>query len=198
MNPASNTQTASPYPSGTGVAHTSGNGIVPTSANMQQVTTRPAPSAAPKAIFQAEPDGEKIIKIDEKIDAIYTVVGEGDVFSGNLSGSRGVRVTGTVKGNVEAKNGSVIVDAGGSIDGNVVASGRIICFGTIGQADDKKQGDATIACPGIIVTAGEGRIFGTVYYGKLLTAGESDMSFIDGATRPYSKFVASKTPLGQF
>lgn len=158
---------------------------------MRAATSTPTPN------FDATQDDEKTIKIDEKLDGIYTVIGEGDTVSGNLSGRRGVRVSGTVKGNVEAKNGSVIVDAGAVIEGNVVASGRIICFGTIGVEDETKASTVTIACPGIVVTAGEGKIHGDVYYGKLLTAGDPSKSFIEGYTRPYAKFSKDKTLAGK-
>lgn len=165
--------------------------VVAAVADLKQVETAAVSENHSKPSFEALPDGEKTIKIDEKIDAIYSVVGDGDIISGNLVCKRGIRVTGVVKGNVEAKDGSVIVDEGGVIEGNVIASRRIICAGTIGIADESSAKTATIACPGIIVTAGEGKIYGDVFYGKLLTSGDTEKSFVEGSLKPYAKFAKS-------
>jgi cytoskeletal protein CcmA (bactofilin family) len=129
----------------------------------------------------------KGIKIDEVEDCIHTLIAEGDVFDGNLTVAKGVRISGTVNGNVTSQAGSVVVDTSGKVDGNVVSARRIICAGLIGNLDATRSSNNTVVCEGVVAMMDGGRIVADVFYGRLVTL---DDSFVDGQVRPFSQFKA--------
>jgi cytoskeletal protein CcmA (bactofilin family) len=127
----------------------------------------------------------KILKVDEAIDNIRTVIAEGDVFEGNLTTKGGVRVTGSVTGNVTSLSGSVVVDAQGVIDGNVSATNRVICDGRIGSLDKTKPSQATVVCEGVVALTSKAKMRADVYSGQFVNY---QGSTINGMLAPFSDF----------
>lgn len=74
--------------------------------------------------------GNKVNKIDQKLD---TLVGAETVITGDVSFSGGLRVDGTIRGNVQEQEGSestIILSENGRIEG-AVSTTKIVLNGTV-------------------------------------------------------------------
>ena len=64
-------------------------------------------------------------RIEDKLESEDSLVARGSKFTGNISGTEGVRVSGHLKGNIKSK-GMVWIQRGGKIDGNISSQYAII------------------------------------------------------------------------
>lgn len=124
---------------------------------------------------------KKVNKIDSRID---TLVGTDTVLTGDLTFSGGLRVDGTIRGNVQEQAGSqgtIILGENGRIEGAVSATKIVLIGGTVvGQV---KAGQ-------FIELQAKARIKGDLYYTSL----EMHMgSVIDGKLVHSEKSEANET-----
>lgn len=90
-------------------------------------------------------------------DDADTVVGRNTVLEGRVLGQGGMRIDGTVKGEVECR-GTVIVGVGGRVEANITAQSAIIGGEVIGN----------IAVEGRLELVGKGKVRGDVSASQLV------------------------------
>jgi cytoskeletal protein CcmA (bactofilin family) len=90
-------------------------------------------------------------------DDADTVVGRNTVLEGKIWGQGGMRIDGTVKGEVDCR-GTVIVGIGGRVEANITAQGAIIGGEVLGN----------IAVEGRLELVGKGKVRGDITASQLV------------------------------
>lgn len=145
------------------------------------------PAVVPLTATSQQPE-DTIIKTPtpsspvQQIADVQSFIASGDEFIGDINCKGGVRVCGTIRGDVNCSNGTVYIDHGGLITGNIESTADVIIDGNVGAA--KKEGSDTMAkisTPGKITLMNRCIVNANVFYGKLTA--EDDMTLNGSAQR---------------
>lgn len=128
---------------------------------------------------------ERARRIEDRVEPVESVVASGAILEGSLRGPHGLRVLGTVEGDIES-GGRVKIEAGGRVHGKLKAS-DVIMNGTL-EGDIEAAGQVELGresrMTGDIKAAGLAIAEGCVFQGKI------DMSRAD---RQPVTFVEKRT-----
>lgn len=110
------------------------------------------------------------INIDLEHEKVRSHIAHGDEFVGNLNCSAGVRISGTIRGDVTCATGAVVVESGGLVTGSVNGKENIFINGRVGE--DGGDAAVKVCTPGLITLMDEAVVHANIEYGRLATYGD--------------------------